>query len=207
MSTTVIAPALAATVVDPALAATATAPGLTVRWATREDYANILALQETNYIDNLPDNLRKDGFLSARMWESQMDEIGSDAGIAVAYEHGVFLGFFCVSQVKHWQPDSIVHTLVHSLKTDFQDTRVDDPEKFCVFGPMCITASARGKDVLKNLYDYATSELEGRFHTGVGFISTKNPRSLNAVAKLGWQPKGVFRWSDRELHALIHDLR
>jgi hypothetical protein len=193
-------------VIAPALATTAVAPALTVRWATREDYANILALQEANYVDNLPDNLRKDGFLSARMWESQMDEIVNDAGIAVAYEDGVFLGFMCASQVKHWQPESIVHRLVHSLKADFQETRVDDPEKFGVFGPMCITAAARGRGLVKTLYDYETSQLKSRFHSGVGFISTKNPRSLKAVTKIDWKPRGIFRWSDREFHAFIQDL-
>jgi hypothetical protein len=188
------------------MSTTVIAPALTVRWATREDYANILVLQEANYVDNLFDNQRKDGFLSARMWESQMDEICRDAGIAVAYERGIFLGFMCASQVKHWQPESIVHRLVHSLKADFQETRVDDPEKFGVFGPMCITPTARGRGLVKKLYDYETSQLKGRFHSAVGFISTKNPRSLNAVAKIDWKSRGIFRWSDREFHAFIQNI-
>jgi len=46
---------------------------LDVRLAKREDYLRILDLESRNYIDNVPETERRDGFLSARMTEDQVD--------------------------------------------------------------------------------------------------------------------------------------
>ena len=182
---------------------------VSIRFAEREDYSRILALQDDNYIENLCDAERKDGFLSAKMSETQIDAIAKDLGIAVVYEveeAETLLGFFCVSRFGHWQAGSIVHRLVHVLQTDFRDTRVSDPQNYCIFGPMCLTAAARGKDVLGRLYEHAIANLPGRFSAAIGFISVDNPRSLNAMAKLGWKPVGRFLWGEWQFHALISDV-
>ncbi|HXB22762.1 MAG TPA: hypothetical protein VNV88_15350 [Candidatus Solibacter sp.] len=177
-----------------------------VRLAKREDYPHILALESSNYIDNLQDIQRKDGFLSAKMSEEQVDAIAKDLGIAVACAGEELIGFFCVSRPEHWPPDSIVHRLVHYLKTDLRDKRMADPQSFCIFGPMCLAPSARGKGLLEKLYEHANANLGGRFAAAAGFICTENPRSLGAMAKLDWQPTGRFQWGTREYHALIRDI-
>ena len=179
---------------------------LNVRMANREDYSHILALENNNYIDNLQDIERKDGFLSAKMSEAQVDAIAKDLGIAVAYEGEELVGFFCVSRPEHWPSDSIVHHLVHYLKTDLRDTRMADPQSFCIFGPMCLAPSARGKGVLGMLYEAANANLGGRFAAAAGFICTENPRSLAAMAKLDWEPAGRFQRGTREYYALIRDI-
>jgi hypothetical protein len=177
-----------------------------IRPARREDYPRILTLENSNYVDNLTDLQRKDGFLSARMSEPQVAMIANDLGITVAYEGDAFLGFFCVSRREHWPINSIVHRLVSCLKTDFRDSRVDDPRAYCVFGPMCLSTEARGKGVLKKLYEHANANLPGQLTAAAGFISVDNPRSLGAMAKLDWRPVGRFKWGEREYHALIRDI-
>jgi hypothetical protein len=174
--------------------------------AMPKDYTRILQLESENYVENVPDDLRKDGFLSARMSETQLNEIARDLGVVVAYEGEVFLGFFCVSRLEHWPPGSVVAQLVQSLTTNYQDKRVVDPRSFCVFGPMCLSPAARGKGILPKLYEYAVASLDRRFPTAVGFISVQNPRSLGAMAKLDWQPMGQFTWGSREYHAMIRDI-
>lgn len=182
---------------------------INIRSAECEDYSRILALQNDNYIDNLRDTERKDGFLSAKLSGTQIDAIAKDLGIAVAYEvedTETLLGFFCVSRLGHWQAESIVHRLVHALQTDFRDSRVADSKNYCIFGPMCLSRSARGKNVLRMLYEHAIANLHGRFAAATGFISVDNPRSLSAMAKLDWQPVGRFHWGERQFHALIRDI-
>jgi len=179
---------------------------LTIRTAMPEDYTRILELENENYVENVPDDLRKHGFLSAKMSEAQLDEIARDLGVVVAYEGETFHGFFCISRVKHWPPGSIVERLVESLIVNHQEQRVADPQNFCVFGPMCLAPTTRGKGVLQKLYEHAVSVLDRRISTVVGFISVHNPRSLGAMAKLGWQPVGQFTRGDREYHALIRDV-
>jgi hypothetical protein len=179
---------------------------LDVRLAKRQDYLRILDLESRNYIDNVPETERRDGFLSARMTEEQVDRIAQEVGIAVAYAGEELIGFFCVSRPEHWPSDSIVHRLVHYLRTDLRDARLADPEGFCIFGPMCLSPTARGTGALGKMYDIVTANLDERYAAGAGFISTKNPRSLAAVAKLDWQPVGRFSRGDREYYALVRDI-
>jgi hypothetical protein len=179
---------------------------LIIRLATHEDYKKILQLENENYVDNVPDSLRKDGFLSAKMSEVQLGRIANDLGVTVAYDGNTFLGFFCVSRIVHWPSESVVHKLVDYLKNIYLDERVTDPNGFCIFGPMCLSPSARGKDVLPRLYEFTIENINGHILTATGFISVKNPRSLRAIAKLGWQPTGRFTWRDGEYHALIRNI-
>lgn len=179
---------------------------LTVRLAKREDYLRILDLESRNYIDNVPEAERRDGFLSARMTEEQVDRIAQEVGIAVAYEGEELVGFFCVSRPEHWPSDSIVHRLVHYLTADLRDARLADPEGFCIFGPMCLSPTARGTGILGKMYEILNANLGEHYAAGAGFISTKNPRSLAAVAKLDWQPVGRFSRGDREYYALVRDI-
>lgn len=182
---------------------------INVRSANARDYADILALQNDNYIDNVQNAERGNGFLSATMSEAQLDAIANDLGISVAYDAEcaeTFLGFFCVSRLGHWKTGSIVHRLVNVLQTDFLDRRVNNSDCYCIFGPMCLSASARGKDVLKQLYEHANANLQSCVTTAVGFIAVDNPRSLGAMAKLDWKPIGRFQWGEREYHALIRDI-
>jgi len=179
---------------------------LDVRLAKREDYLRILDLESRNYIDNVPETERRDGFLSARMTEEQVDRIAQEVGIAVAYEGEELVGFFCVSRPEHWPSDSIVHRLVHYLTADLRDARLADPEGFCIFGPMCLSPTARGTGILGKMYEILNANLGEHYVAGAGFISTKNPRSLAAVAKLDWQPVGRFSRGDREYHALVRDI-
>ncbi len=44
---------------------------ITVRLAKPEDYLHILDLESRNYIDNVPDTERRDGFLSAKCPKSK----------------------------------------------------------------------------------------------------------------------------------------
>jgi L-amino acid N-acyltransferase YncA len=179
---------------------------LDIRRAVRDDYANILQLENENYVENVPASQRKDGFLSAKMTEAQLDRIATDLGVAVAYDDSTFLGFFSVSRMEHWPLDSVVHRLVESLRTHHRDERVTDPNKFCIFGPMCVSPLARGKGVLPKLYECAVRNLKDGVTTAAGFISVHNPRSLQAISKLNWQPVGKFTWSDREFHAFIRNI-
>jgi hypothetical protein len=127
-------------------------------------------------------------------------------GIAVAYEGEELVGFFCVSRPEHWPSDSIVHRLVHYLTADLRDARLADPEGFCIFGPMCLSPTARGTGILGKMYEILNANLGEHYSAGAGFISTKNPRSLAAVAKLDWQPVGRFSRGDREYYALVRDI-
>ncbi|MGH7853871.1 MAG: acetyltransferase, partial [Candidatus Binatia bacterium] len=65
------------------------------RRAQREDYPEILALQSANFIANLTEEERMQGFLSAQFTPQQTARIAEDLGTTVAVVDGRVGGFLC----------------------------------------------------------------------------------------------------------------
>ena len=84
------------------------------RRAFSQDYLAIVQLNSTNFIGNLAEEDRKDGFLSAVFTLEQTAAMAEDLGTMVSIVDGVLVGFLCAFQrVRSWlaggsQDDRIV---------------------------------------------------------------------------------------------------
>src|SRR5262245_10238803 len=69
------------------------------RRAQPPDYAAILRLQSANFIANLSEEERKEGFLSAEFAPGQVAKMTEDLGTTLAIFNGEVLGGFCALSV------------------------------------------------------------------------------------------------------------
>ena len=65
------------------------------RRAQPPDYPAILRLQSANFIANLSEEERKEGFLSAEFSPEQVSRLAEDLGTTLATISGEVLGFLC----------------------------------------------------------------------------------------------------------------
>ena len=68
---------------------------LVFRSAQPPDYPAILRLQSANFIANLSEEERKEGFLSAEFSPEQASRLTEDLGMTLATSTGELLGFLC----------------------------------------------------------------------------------------------------------------
>jgi hypothetical protein len=163
------------------------------RRATPQDYPAILHLQSANYIANLSDEDRKEGFLSAEFTPEQTAKIAEDLGTMVAVVGNRVAGFLCAFCREFETGSPVIAKMLDSYDlVIFEGKRLSSFNSY-IYGPVCIGREYRRHGLLRGLYEAQKKDLAGRFEVGVAFVSRSNPHSLQAhVAGLGMAEVGEF---------------
>ena len=175
--------------------------------AEQSDYDDILELQERCYIENLPPEKRKDGFLSAKFTFAQIAAMARDLGIVVARSGDRTVAYMCASRIDLTPRPPILDAMLKSLEGGtFREKPLSDARMF-VYGPVCIDEKCRGVGLLKGMFDRLKASLAGDFEVGVAFIASDNPRSLAAhVSGLEMDKLALFKYGGKEYHAIAFSL-
>lgn len=163
------------------------------RRAVPVDYPDILRLQSENYITNLSEAQREQGFLSAQFGAAQTAQIAEDLGTMVAVVEGRVAGFLCAFRKEFEAGSPVIAEMLRCYdELRFESRPLSFFESY-IYGPVCIGRDYRGGGLLRGLYEAQKSDLAGKFEIGVAFVARNNPHSLSAhVAGLGMAEVGDF---------------
>jgi len=166
---------------------------LLFRRAKPEDYTGILRLQSANFIANLSESEREEGFLSARFTLEQTAQIAEDLGTMVAVVDDALAGFLCAFRRDFDTGSPVIAKMLDSYdRLTFAGKPLNSFHSY-IYGPVCIAREYRRRGLLRGLYEAQKNDLAGRFEVGVAFVSRSNPHSLQAhVAGLGMIEVGDF---------------
>jgi predicted GNAT superfamily acetyltransferase len=166
---------------------------LTFRRARPEDYAAIVRLNAANFIANLSEEERRDGFLSAVFTLEQTAAMAEDLGTTVAIVDGQLAGFLCAFRNDFDHGSPVVAKMIESYdRLSFAGKLLDTYNSYA-YGPVCIDRAYRRRGLLRGLYQEQKRELAGSFEVGVALIARTNQHSLDAhVAGLGMTDVGSF---------------
>jgi predicted GNAT superfamily acetyltransferase len=163
------------------------------RRALPQDYPAIVQLNSENFIANLRQNEREDGFLSAVFTLEQTAAMAEDLGTTVAIVDGVLAGFLCAfrNDFNHGSP--VVAKMIESYDRVHFEGKLLSAYNTYAYGPVCIAREHRRKGLLRGLYEAQKRELADKFEVGVALIARDNPHSMQAhVAGLGMTEVGEF---------------
>jgi predicted GNAT superfamily acetyltransferase len=167
------------------------------RRATPADYVQILALQSANYIQNLSEEERSEGFLSAQFTHQQTAAIAEDLGTMVAVINEQVAGFLCAFRKEFDTGSPVIAKMLESYDRFMFEGQSLSTFKCYIYGPVCIGREYRGRGLLRGLYEAQKKDLAGQFEIGVAFVSRSNLHSLSAhVAGLGMIEAGDFEVKD-----------
>jgi len=163
------------------------------RRATPDDYAAILDLQCANYIANLSEEEREQGFLSAQFTPEQTAQIAEDLGTMVALVDDQVAGFLCAFRKEFPTGSPVIAKMLEAYdRLNFEGRPLRAFNSY-IYGPVCIGREYRGRGLLRGLYEAQKKDLAGQFEIGVAFVSRSNSHSLSAhVAGLGMSEAGDF---------------
>ncbi len=163
------------------------------RRALPEDYEAILKLQSANYIANVAEADRKEGFLSAEFSPRQVAEMAEDLGVMIAVDAGVLAGYLCAFRNEFDHGSPVLAEMIKSYPRVMLEGNPLSTYDSYIYGPVCISKAHRQRGLLRGLYRAQIKELAGRFEAGVAFVSRGNPHSLQAHVKgLGMSDIGDF---------------
>ena len=163
------------------------------RRAQPEEYPAILELQSANFIANLTEEERKEGFLSAQFTPQQTARIAEELGTMVAVIDGRVAGFLCAFRKEFDTGSPVIAKMLESYdRLSFQGEPLNSFSSY-LYGPVCLGRHDRGRGLLRGLYEAQKTDLAGQFEIGVAFVSRNNSHSLSAhVAGLGMIEAGDF---------------
>lgn len=163
------------------------------RRALPQDYPAIVRLNSANFIANLSEDERTDGFLSAVFTPEQTAAMAEDLGTTVAIVDGVLAGFLCAFRNDFDHGSPVVAKMIESYNRVYFEGKLLSGYNTYAYGPVCIDWAYRRKGLLRGLYEAQKQELAGKFEVGVALIARNNPHSLHAhVAGLGMTAVGDF---------------
>ena len=174
------------------------------RRARPEDYLSIIRLQAADYIDNLTEEQRKQGFLSAKFTLDQIAAIGADLGIAVVTHDGQEVaGCLCAFRREFDHDSPVVGKMLESYDQARFEGKPLSVFNSYIYGPVCIAREYRGRGLLHGLYDFQKKDLAGQFEIGVALVSHDNPHSMMAhIAGLGMTEVGDFEANGKKFAML-----
>ena len=163
------------------------------RRALPHDYPAILRLNSANFIANLAEQDRRDGFLSAVFTPEQTAAMAEDLGTTVAIVDGALAGFLCAFRNDFDHGSPVVAKMIESYDRMRFEGKLLSSYNTYAYGPVCIARAYRRKGLLRGLYEEQKRELAGKFEVGVALIARNNPHSMQAhVAGLGMTDVGSF---------------
>ena len=167
--------------------------GIEYRRAGPDDYAEIVRLQRANYIANLSEEERREGFLSAEFSLEQVTAIAIDLGVAVVTINDDLAGCLCGIRREFDHRSPVVAKMLESYdQAKFEDKPLSAFHSY-IYGPVCIARQYRRRGLLRGLFDFQKKDLVGQFEVGVALISRSNPHSMQAhVEGLGMTEAGEF---------------
>jgi L-amino acid N-acyltransferase YncA len=167
----------------------------------------VLALQEANLRDNLTDDARDQGFLSARFTREQFAAMDADVAVVVAEVDGSVAGYLCGSSVEfNLQFPLLAAMVAHYPYAQLHDRSLQHYTSF-VYGPVCVDRKLRGRGLVRGLYHALVSEVTGRFEIGVGFVAQDNAHSMAVHAEgLGMRDAGAFEFGGRSYRILAFEV-
>ncbi|HXV83980.1 MAG TPA: hypothetical protein VEG60_29360, partial [Candidatus Binatia bacterium] len=146
-----------------------------------------------NFIANLSEAERKEGFLSAEFSLEQVASVAENLGTTIATVDGEVVGFLCAfrKEFNHGSP-VIAQMLAAYNRVKFEGQPLGSYSSY-IYGPVCIQRAYRRRGLLRRLYETQLKDLAGQFEVGVAFVSRSNPYSMNAhSAGLGMTEVGEF---------------
>ena len=156
------------------------------RRALPPDYPEILRLQFENFIVNLSEAERGQGFLSAQFSAEQTARIAEDLGTMVAVVESRVAWFLCAFRKEFESGSPVIAEMLGCYDVLRFEGRPLSAFHSYIYGPVCIGRDYRGGGLLRGLYEAQKSDLSGKFEIGVAFVARNNPHSLSAhVAGLG----------------------
>jgi len=163
------------------------------RRAGPDDYGKIVRLQRANYIANLSEEQRREGFLSAEFSLEQVAAIATDLGIAIVTIDDDLAGCLCGIRREFDHRSPVVAKMLDSYGQAWFEAKPLSAFNSYIYGPVCLARQYRHRGLLRGLYNFQRKDLAGRFELGVALVSHSNPHSMQAhVEGLGMIKTGEF---------------
>ena len=182
---------------------------LTITRMLDADISQIMEIQSENQRQNLTQSQQENGYLSIAFSEDEFKDFNDNLCVVVVKEHDEVIGYCCVSSAAFNAQFPILDQIVAGISSYVIPETQDIPTegKSCIYGPVCIAHSHRGKGVLEKLsiFGLEIAKEKGYIYC-FSFIAADNVRSLQAHKKLSFHTVGTVNHNNNEYVVIARQL-
>jgi GNAT superfamily N-acetyltransferase len=170
----------------------------------------ILELQAANLPSSLtPETIAREGFVTVRHDPSVLQRMNDAAPAIVARADGRVVGYALVMPRDFAVHVPILRPLFEMLETlSWRGASLGDNPRWFVMGQICIAAGYRGRGIFDGLYRAMAEAYRDRFDFTITEVAARNPRSLRAHARAGFETLHVYPdpTTGEDWHVIVLDL-
>ncbi len=167
---------------------------------TDQELKEIIELQKANRPEHLsPQELQSEGFVTARHDFDTLFQMHQEYPHVIAKYDNQVIGYaLCMMKSAEMLVPVLsgLFRIIDSIQYQgnkpyrnislLQKTKQEDTYQYFVMGQVCVHKDFRGKGVFAGLYQYMRNTMSPHFEGIVTAISPRNPRSLRAHTKVGF---------------------
>ena len=176
---------------------------------TTAELAQILSLQARNLSQVLSSDEQTDqGFVTVQHDLPLLATMAEQYGHVVARDDHRVIGYALVMLPEFKDRIAMLRPMFERLRELTYQGRPVPGYRYFVMGQVCIDAAYRGKGVFSGLYHQLKASMSSAFDLVITEVATRNPRSLRAHRKVGFQTLETYVADTGEAwNVLLWDLR
>lgn len=156
--------------------------------ATGADLQAIMHLQKTNLAATISEEeLKAQGFVTVDHDMETLRDMNTPYGHSTAWDGTTLAGYALVMETRFRDRIPILFPMFELLDGIICEGKPLQEWAYFVMGQVCVAKAYRGSGVFAGLYQDMQERLSGHFDFIVTEISTRNPRSIRAHEKIGFQ--------------------
>ncbi|MFK7948533.1 MAG: N-acetyltransferase family protein [Saprospiraceae bacterium] len=160
---------------------------------TANDLHQILALQSANLPQNISKSeLANEGFVTVQHSFELLKAMNTPYSHIIAKDGEEVIAYALVMLRDFADRIPVLFSMFEMINQSiYNDNLVHDSTYFAM-GQVCIDKAYRGKGIFKKLYQTMQKYYSNDFHYLITEIAARNPRSLKAHAKVGFEDLKIF---------------
>lgn len=177
--------------------------------ASPREVEQILALQAENHRDGIdPATAASDGFTSVRHDPAVLHAMNRACPSAIARDGQVLAGYCLMMPPAFRDRVPILAPMFALLDTlSWRGEPLAGNPRWFVMGQVCVARAYRGQGVFDGLYHQLRDAYRDRYDFTVTEISQRNPRSLRAHRRVGFETVHVYEDASDVWEVVVWDWR
>lgn len=171
-----------------------------------DEIQGIKRLHDLNLKKNLTTEEQKEqGFVTFEYTLEFLQTIHKAHPSVIAVDDGEVVGYALVVTPESKKLHPLITTFVTQLSTVFYNGKAVYDSSYCLVGQLCVSISHTGQGLVQRMYNAYRDKYASRYDYLVTDVDCKNPRSLKAHLKTGFDIIGTLEHQDSRWDVVLWD--
>ena len=176
------------------------------RISGKKEIIGIKELQNRNLKRNLDaDEIQKEGFVTAEYSIPLLERMNSIEPSVIAMDNEIVAGYVLVVTKELTGQHDLLDDLFNEIDRQIYKGDILKEINYAIVGQLCVAKMYRGSGLVQKMYYFCKEQLCKEYKYLLTDIEDKNPRSIKAHVKTGFEIIGSSNYGNGNWHIVLWD--